>query len=92
MAYDAGMSLLRRNKSRRSQAADLLGTYLKLKAVKGAAKGGKKAAKGTAVYKVGKTAAKRTPLRRLPLVAGVGVLGAVAVKKARRRPEAAQPA
>jgi len=65
---------LRRRKSRKAQAADVLGTYLKLKAAGKAAKGAKKAAKGTAVYEV----AKRTPGTKL--VAGaVGAVGAAAV-------------
>jgi hypothetical protein len=56
---------LRRRKSRKAQAADVLGNYLKLKAAGKAAKGAKKAAKGTAAYKV----AKRTPVvKRVPLV------------------------
>jgi hypothetical protein len=69
---------LRRRKSRKAQAADLVGSYLKLKAAGKAAKGAKKAAKGTAVYQV----AKRTPLvRRLPLIAaGAGVVAIVATK------------
>jgi len=58
-------------------AADLLGSYVKFKAAKKAAKGAKKAAKGTAAYQV----AKRTPLvKRLPLVAGAGVLAFVATR------------
>ena len=56
---------LRRRKSRKAQAADLLGDYLKLKAAGKAAKGAKKAAQGTAAYQV----AKRTPLKKVPLVA-----------------------
>jgi hypothetical protein len=65
---------LRRRKSRKAQAADVLGTYLKLKAAGKAAKGAKKAAKGTAAYQV----AKRAPGAKL--VAGaVGAIGAAAV-------------
>ena len=69
---------IRRRKSRTSQAADLLGTYLKLKAARKAAKGARKAAKGTAAYKV----AKRTPvIRRVPLIlAGAGAAVFVALK------------
>ena len=68
---------LRRRKSRKSQAADVLGNYLKLKAAGKAAKGAKKAAKGTAAYK----AAKRTPVvKRVPLViAGTAAAAAVFV-------------
>ena len=58
---------LRRKKSRKSQAADLLGNYMKVKAAGKAAKGAKKAARGTAAYKV----AQKTPGgRRVPLIAG----------------------
>jgi hypothetical protein len=69
---------LRRKKSRKAQAADALGTYLKFKAAGKAAKGAKKAAKGTAAYNV----AKRTPVvKRLPLiVAGAAAAVLVAVK------------
>ena len=81
---------LRRKKSRKSQAADVLGTYLKVKAASKAAKGAKKAAKGTAAYQV----AKRTPIvRRVPLVlAGAGAAAAaafVAIKARNGRNEAA---
>ena len=78
---------LRRKKSRKSQAADVLGTYLKVKAASKAAKGAKKAAKGTAAYQV----AKRTPVvRRVPLVlAGAAAAAFVAVKARNSRNEAA---
>jgi hypothetical protein len=69
---------LRRNKSKKARAADALGTYLKVKAAGKAAKGAKKAAKGTAAYQV----AKRTPLvKRVPLiVAGAAAAVFVALK------------
>jgi hypothetical protein len=69
---------LRRKKSRKAQAADALGTYLKFKAAGKAAKGAKKAAKGTAAYQV----AKRTPIvRRVPLImAGAAAAVFVAMK------------
>ena len=74
------MLSLRRHKSRKSQAMDLLETYLKLQAAKKATKGARKAAKGTAAYQV----AKRKPFVRLiPLIAGAGVIAVVAVKKLR---------
>ncbi len=78
---------LRRKKSRKSQAADLLGTYLKVKTASKAAKGAKKAAKGTAAYQV----AKRTPaVRRVPLVlAGAAAAAFVAIKARNGRNEAA---
>jgi hypothetical protein len=67
----------RRRKSRKAQAADVLGSYLKLKAAGKAAKGARKAAKGTAAYQV----AKRTPVvKRLPLVAGAGVAAFIATR------------
>ena len=75
---------LRRQKSRKDQVIDLLETYIKFqaakKATKGATKGARKAAKGTAVYKV----AKKTPVvKRIPIIAGVGLaaLGAVVAIK-----------
>jgi hypothetical protein len=73
---------LRRRKSRKSQAVDVLGSYLKVKAAGKAAKGAKKAAKGTAAYQV----AKRAPRSRtLPLiVAGAAAAVLVAFKAANR--------
>jgi hypothetical protein len=69
---------LRRRKSRKSQVVDLLETYLKFQAAKKTAKGAKKAAKGTAAYKV----AKKTPVvKRIPIIAGVGVAAAVVAAK-----------
>ena len=78
---------LRRKKSRKAQAADALGTYLKLTAAGKAAKGAKKAAKGTAAYQV----AKRTPVvKRVPLiVAGAAAAAFVALKARSSRNEAA---
>jgi hypothetical protein len=68
---------LRRRKSRKAQAADLLGTYVKVKAAGKAAKGAKKAAKGTAAYQV----AKRTPIKKVSLIiAGAAATAFVAVK------------
>jgi hypothetical protein len=80
---------LRRRKSRKSQAVDVLGSYLKLKAAGKAAKGAKKAAKGTAAYQV----AKRTPVvRKVPLIlAGTAAAALVAVK-AMRRGDGTEPA
>jgi hypothetical protein len=82
---------LRRKKSRKSQAADLLATYLKVKAASKAAKGAKKAAKGTAAYKV----AKKTPgVRRLPLIAvgTAAAAGTAALVIAKARGGKDQPA
>src|SRR3954465_10050961 len=66
---------LRRQKSRKQQVAELAADYLKVKAVTKTAKGAKKAAKGTAVYKV----AKKTPVvKRLPVIAGAAAAAAAA--------------
>ena len=72
---------LRRKKSKRNQALDLLETYLKLQAAKKATKGARKAAKGTAVYKVAKD--KPRVVRIIPFVAGAGVAAVLAAKKFR---------
>jgi hypothetical protein len=80
---------LRRRKSKRDQAIDLLSTYLKLQAAKKATKGARKAAKGTAVYQV----AKRTPvIKRIPIIAGAGVALAVIAVKLRSSGEDTAPA
>jgi hypothetical protein len=77
LGYGLRMTL-RRRKSRKAQAADLLGSYLKFKAAGKAAKGAKKAAKGTAAYQV----AKRTPLKKVGLVAAGAVATAIVAVKA----------
>ena len=76
---------LRKQKSRKQQVAELAVDYLKIKTAtkvaKGGAKGARKAAKGTAVYKV----AKKTPVvKRIPIIAGAGVAAAAAVFAAKR--------
>jgi hypothetical protein len=78
--------VFRKQKSRKQQVAELATDYLKVKAVtktaKGAGKGAKKAAKGTAVYKV----AEKTPIvKRIPLVLGAGIAALAAVKIVRSR-------
>ena len=71
---------IRLQKSKKSQFVDLLETYLKLQAAKKATKGARKAAKGTAVYKV----AKKTPIvRRIPIIVGTGIAAAVVATKLR---------
>ena len=71
---------LRRRKTKKSQALDLLETYLKLQAARKVTKGARKAAKGTAAYQV----AKRTPfVKRIPIIAGAGVAIAVVAAKLR---------
>jgi hypothetical protein len=86
------MALRRKQKSRAQQAVDLAADYFKLRAAGKAAKGAKKAAKGTAVYKV----ASKTPVvRRIPVIlAGVGAGAAtlMAVKVLRGRGDNTQPA
>lgn len=77
---------LRKQKSRKQQVAELAVDYLKIKtatkAAKGGAKGARKAAKGTAVYKV----AKKTPIvKRVPVVVGAGVAALVATKVVKGR-------
>ena len=73
---------LRKSKSRKQQVADLAVSYLKIKTATKAAKGAKKAAKGTAAYKV----AKKTPVvKRIPVVLGAGVAALAAVKVVRGR-------
>ena len=73
---------LRKQKSRKQQAAELAVDYLKIKTATKAAKGAGKAAKGTAVYKV----AKKTPVvKRIPVIVGAGVATLAAVKVVRGR-------
>ena len=77
---------LRKQKSRKQQVAELAVDYLKIKtATARRRKGAKKAAKGTAVYKV----AKKTPVvKRIPVVLGAGVAAIVATqgRQGPRRP------
>jgi hypothetical protein len=82
---------LRRKKSRKDQATDLLGTYLKAKTASKAAKGAKKAAKGTAAYQ----AAKKTPgVKRVPVIAAAtaAVAGTAALVVAKARGGREEPA
>ena len=73
---------LRKQKSRKQQVAELAVDYLKIKTATKAAKGAKKAAKGTAVYKV----AKKTPIvKRIPVLVGAGVAALVATKVVKSR-------
>ena len=72
---------LRRNKSKKAQAVDALGTYLKLKTAGKAAKGATKAAKGTAAY----AAVKNTPsIKRVPLIVGGAAAATFVALKLRR--------
>ena len=80
---------LRKQKSRKQQVTGLAVDYLKLKAAGKAAKGARKAAKGTAVYKV----AKKTPLmKRVPVIVGAGLAAIVATKVVKGRGGDAQTA
>jgi hypothetical protein len=82
---------LRRRKSKKARAADVLGDYLKLKAAGKAAKGAKKAAEGTAVVKAAKHTPKKVPL----LAAGAAAVTAaaiIAVKAMRAGGDGPQPA
>jgi hypothetical protein len=77
--------MLKRNKSRRDRAIDIVTKYLKLKAAGKAAKGATKAAKWTTYGKVAKTVAERAPKKGLLAVAGgVGTAAAVATVRKRR--------
>jgi hypothetical protein len=77
-----------RRKSKKRQAAELLETYLKFKAVQKTAKGAGKAAKGTAAYKV----AKKTPVvRTVPAVLVAAVAAVFATKKLRSGSGSTQP-
>jgi hypothetical protein len=70
-----------RRHSKKSRVANFVGTYLKFKAVTKLVKTVRKSMKGWAAYKVAKRAPK--PVKALPVVAGVGVAGAVAARKRR---------
>ena len=77
--------MLKRNKSRRDRAIDIVTKYLKLKAAGKAAKGAAKAAKWTTYGKVAKTVAERSQKKGLLAVAGgVGTAAAVATVRKRR--------
>ena len=82
---------LRRNRSKKHRLAQAAGTYLKFKAISKFAKSARKSVKGLAAYKATTGVAKRAPapVKALPVVAGVGVAGAVAARKRRRDEEPA---
>jgi hypothetical protein len=83
-----------RNRSKKRRAMDAIGAYLKFAAIRKAAKGAGKTVKGLAAYKATKGAAKRAPkpVKALPVVASVGVAGAVAARKRRSKEETPEPA
>jgi hypothetical protein len=66
-------------------------TYLKFKAIQKTLKATRKSVKGLAAYKTTATMAKKapTPVKALPVVAGVGAAGAVAARKMRHKEEPA---
>ena len=70
-----------RRQSKKSRAADALGTYLKFKAISKGVKVARKGIAGFAAYKAAKKAP--TAVKALPVVAGVGAASAVAVRKRR---------
>ena len=77
--------MLKRNKSWRDRAKDILTKYLKLKVAGKAAKGAAKATKWATIAKVTKEAAERTPKKGAIAVAGgVGTAAAVATVRKRR--------
>ena len=71
-----------RRRSTKSRLARAAGSYLKFKAASKAVKAVTKGVKGWAAYKAAKRAP--TPVKALPVVAGVGVAGAVAARKRRQ--------
>jgi hypothetical protein len=77
-----------RRKSKKRRIAEAAGTYLKFKAISKFAKGARKTLTGLAAYKTAKGAVSHAPapVKALPVVAGVGVAGAVAARKRRSEP------
>jgi hypothetical protein len=82
-----------RHRSKRRRALDAVGAYLKFKAVSKVVKGAGKTVKSLAAYKATKGIAKKapTPVKALPVVAGVGAAGAVAARKRRQREDEREP-
>ena len=78
---------LRRTHTKKRRLTHAVGTLLKFKAISQLAKGTRKSVKGLTAYKATKGVTKRAPapIKALPVVAGVGVAGAVAARKRRRR-------
>jgi hypothetical protein len=74
---------LKRRKTTAQKVADALTTYAKVKTAKKVAKGAGKTAKGTAVV------VRKTPVKRsIPIVAGLGLVAALAAWKLRSGPTA----
>ena len=80
---------IRNRKTKKRRMAEAVGTYLKFKAITKAAR----AAKGFVTSKKTRKAVKEAPtvVKAAPVVAGVGVAGAVAARK-RRQDDAPAPA
>jgi hypothetical protein len=80
-----------RRRSKKSRVMSAVGTYLKFKAIQKTLRATRKGIKGLAAYKATKTMAKNapTPVKALPVVAGVGAAGAVAARKMRHKEPAA---
>jgi hypothetical protein len=77
--------MVKRHKSRRDRATDILTKYLKLKATRKAVEGAAKAAKWTTYGKIATTAMERAPKKALLAIAGgVGTAAAVATARKRR--------
>jgi hypothetical protein len=78
-----------RHRSKKRRAVDAVGTYLKFKAIRKATKGAAKALQGTALYRATRGATKKAPkpVKALPVVASVGVAGAVGARKRRQHDE-----
>jgi hypothetical protein len=78
-----------RHRSKKRRALDAVGTFLKFKAISKTARSATKALKGMAAFKATKGAAKKAPapVKALPVVAGVGVAGAMAARKRRQHDE-----
>ena len=83
-----------RHRSKKRRAVEAVGTYLRFKAISKAMKGAGKTVKGWTAYKTTKGVAKKAPapVKALPVVAGVGAAGAVAVHKRRHRDQEPTPA
>jgi hypothetical protein len=80
---------IRRRTSKRSRVASALTTYLKFKAIAKLTKGARKTVVSWGAYKAAKQAP--TPVKALPVVAGLGVAGAAVAVKRRSSGEPAEP-
>ncbi len=84
--------MIRKNKSRRARAGNVLAKYLKLKAVGSAAKGAGKTAKWTAYGKAAAKPVQRAPKKAwLALAGGAGAAALVARKLRHGSSDPSQP-